>query len=154
MKALALGSSLRPLPPLRLAAAALILVAAFAGAAFLHYHQFVSPMTGPLDLGHGAVHPWWVDAASLALCVLGMAGAAGVLRSAARAVGIGYVAASVLFLAAGVAALADTGVVVVNNGGVIGRTHLAALLLLLGLMAAALARNFWSSALRPAHPEP
>ena len=153
MKALALHASLRPLPRLRLAAAALILVAAFAGAAFLHYHQFTAAMTG-FDLGFFAVHPWWVDAASLALCVLGIVGAAGVLGSAARAVGIGYVAASVLFLAAGVAALADTGVFVVNNGGVIGRTNLAALLLLLGLMAAALAWNFWSSSPRPAQPEP
>jgi len=129
--------------PLRLGAALLIFGAAFAGAAALHSHVFVAPLGG-WDLGYKAVHPWWVSAATLALCVLGVAGAASVLRTAPRAAAIGHTVASVLFLSAGIAAIADAGVVVTNNAGLLGRTNLAIVLLLLGLTVAALARTFWS----------
>lgn len=74
-------------PRLRLAAAALILGAACAGAASLYSHKFVA-----LDCGTGpcsrpdirVVKPGWVDPAVLSLCVLGVAGAVGLLAARVR----------------------------------------------------------------------
>ena len=132
---------LRPLP-LRLATALLILGAAFAGAALLQYSRYVLDISSQLDLAFVVVHPWWVYAATLGLCVLGVAGAAAVLVNVPRAVGTGYMAASVLLLAAGVAAIEDARLFVPAR--LFGRTHLAIILLLLGLVAAALAWTFWS----------
>lgn len=136
----------------RLAASTLIFGAALAGAAFLQLHRYVRVVSIQLDIEIHDVHPWWVYAATLALCVLGVAGAAGVLLDAPRAVAIGYATASVLFLTAAVAALADTALIVVTSGGVFERTNLAVILLLLGVVAAALARTYWSGPLRSAQP--
>jgi hypothetical protein len=136
----------------RLAASALILGATLAGAAFLQFHRYVRVISIQLDIEIHGVHPWWVYAATLALCVLGAAGAAGVLEDAPRAVAIGHATASVLLLTAGFAALADTALIVVNNGGVFGRTNLAVILLLLGFIAAARARASWSRRPRSAPP--
>jgi hypothetical protein len=136
----------------RRAAGALILGAALAGAAFLQYHRYVREGGVNLALVYHLVHPWWVYAATLALCTLGVAGAAGLAVNARRAVAIGHAMASVVFLTAGVGAIADTGLVVVNNGGVVGRINLALALLLLGVISAALAWTFWSRLPRSAHP--
>jgi hypothetical protein len=136
----------------RYATAALIFGAGLGGAAFLQFHRYVRVISIQLDLELHLVHPWWVYTATLALCVVGVAGAASVLMIAPRAVTIGYAAASVLFVAAGVAALANSALVVVDNGGVVGRTNLAAALLLLGFVSAVLARNGWSRSHGPAQP--
>jgi hypothetical protein len=75
-----------PLPRLRLAAAALALGAAFAGAAFLHGHrvlQYLCPPSGHSGACGFSVHlvrPGWVDPLALGICLLGLAAAAGVLR--------------------------------------------------------------------------
>jgi hypothetical protein len=129
---------------LRLAAAALIFGAALAGAAFLQHLRFVEDASSLLVRVFRVVHPWWLYAAMLALCLLGVAGAATVLATAQRAVTSGYAAASVLFVAAGVAALADTKLTVWINGRMLGRTNLAVALLFLGLVSAVLALTFWS----------
>jgi hypothetical protein len=136
----------------RFAAAALIFGAALAGAAFLQHLRFIENTSAMLVLSFRVVRPWWLFAATLALCMLGVAGAASLLVTARRAVASGYTAASVLFIAAGVAALADTKLVVWINGGVLGRTSLAVALLLLGSVSAALAWNSWSRSQRSAHP--
>ena len=142
---------LRPAPG-RLGFALLILCAAFAGAVVLHHHIFVAPLGG-WDLGWRPVHPWWVDAATLALCLLGVAGATDVLGKAPHAVAIGYTTASALFLAAGVAAMTDRGLLVTTGTRDLpGRTTLAVAFLLLGCMAAALAWTFRSRLRRSAHP--
>jgi hypothetical protein len=134
------------------AAATLILGAASAGAAFLQHHQYGRTLTPLLTIEHVLVHPWWVDTATVALCVLGVAGAAGVLGIAHRAVAIGHTMAGVLFLAAGIGAIADTGLEVINNYGVFGHTNLGAAFLLLALMCGALARNVWLRLPRSARP--
>lgn len=133
----------------RLAAAALIFGAALAGAAFLQHLRFVEDISSMLDLARRVVRPWWLYAATLALCLLGVAGAASVLVPAQRAVASGYTAASVLFIAAGVAALADTKLTVWLNGGIFGRTNLAVALLFLGLVSAVLGLRFWSRRRQP-----
>jgi hypothetical protein len=79
-----------PLPRLRLAAAALVLGAALAGAAFLHGHRafqyFCPPHTHPSGTHSGEcfsvhlVRPGWVDPLALGICLLGLAAAAGLLR--------------------------------------------------------------------------
>jgi hypothetical protein len=75
-------------PRLRLAAAALILGAAFAGAASLYSHKFVALDCGSYRFcGHPdirVVRPGWVDPAVLALCALGVAGAVGLLAARVR----------------------------------------------------------------------
>jgi hypothetical protein len=124
-------------PPRRLGAALLIVSVAFAGAALLHHHVFGGPLGG-FDLGFHPVHPWWVDAATVALCLLGTSGAADVLGTTPGVVVIGYAAASVLFLAAGVAVIADKWLMVFNTAGLLGRTNLGVALLLLSLVAAVL----------------
>ena len=74
-----------PLPSLRLAAAALVLGAALAGAALLHGHRafqyFCPPSThsGECFSVH-LVRPGWVDPLALGICLLGLAAAAAVLR--------------------------------------------------------------------------
>lgn len=128
---------------LRFTAAALIFGAALAGAAFLQHLRFVEDTSELLVLSFRLVHPWWLYAATLAVCLLGVAGAASVLGTARRAVARGYAAASALFIAAGAAALADTKVTVWINGGMLGRTNLAAALILLGLVSAVLALTVW-----------
>ena len=66
---------LPPFPRLRLAAAALVLGAAFAGAAILHdRHDQFAYFTRLRPF-----HPEWEDPVALALCTLGLAVAAGVL---------------------------------------------------------------------------
>jgi hypothetical protein len=127
----------------RYAAAMLILGAAVAGAAFLQHQLYGRTLTPLLTIVHVLVHPWWVYTATVALCILGLAGAAGLLGMARRAVAIGHTTAAVLFLAAGVGAIADTGLQVINNHGVFGRTNLGAAFLLLAFMCGALARTFW-----------
>ena|SRR5215472_1881496 len=146
MRGIALGQVLiLRQPPRRLGAALLILCVAFAGAALLHHHVFGGPLGG-IDLGVHPVHPWWVDAATVALCLLGVSGAAGLLGTPPGAVAIGYMAASVLFVAAGVAVITDKWLIVTNNNtaGLLDRTNLAVALLLLGLVAAALSERSWS----------
>jgi hypothetical protein len=128
----------------RLAAAGLILGATLAGMVFLQYLRFVEDISSMLDLAFLIVRPWWLYAATLAVCLLGVAGATSVLATARRAVTSGYTAASALFVAAGVAALADTKLTVWINGRMLGRTNLAVALLLLGLVSAVLALTFWS----------
>jgi hypothetical protein len=86
MKTLALQSPhLRPLPYLRLAAAALILAATLVGANRLH------GLHGPIACPHRTVclpppptRPAWGDPAALAVLVIGVAGAAGVLVTRRR----------------------------------------------------------------------
>ena len=69
-----------PPPRWRLAAAVLILGAEFAGAALLHWHQFVYSCTPQsLVLCRYTKKPGWVDPTALAICLFGVAGAAGVL---------------------------------------------------------------------------
>jgi hypothetical protein len=116
----------------RLAAAGLILGATLAGVVFPQHLRFVEDAS-PLPLTvrvFRVVHPWWLYAATLAVCLLGVAGAATVLATARRAVTSGYTAATALFIAAGVAALVDTKLTVWINGRMLGRTNLAVALLL------------------------
>ena len=132
----------------RLAAAALIFGVALAGAALLLDLRLVEDAS-PLHLLSKVlrvVHPWWLLAGALAVCLLGVAGAASVLATARRAVTSGYTAASALFVAAGVASLADAKLVYVGMVGQsnLGRTNLAVALLLLGLVSAVLALTSWS----------
>lgn len=136
----------------RVVAATPILGAACAGAVVLEHLTYSRNASFQLVQVWRFVHPWWAYAAMLALCVLGLAGAAGVLGNSRRAVAIGHTLASVLFVAAGVAALTDTGLYVGYFGGALDRTNLAVALLALGSIAAALARTFWSSAPRSTHP--
>jgi peptidoglycan/LPS O-acetylase OafA/YrhL len=88
-------SLLLPLPPWRIAAAVLILAAAIAGAAVLHGHRVRQQVTPPcigtvLNAKAAEIpctqlnRPGWVDPATLALCLLGIVGAAGVLLAPAR----------------------------------------------------------------------
>jgi hypothetical protein len=119
----------------RLAAAALILGTTLASAAFLHSLVFTRQFDDSLALEFHWVHPWWVDAATGALCILGVTGAADVLRNAPCGRAIAYTAAGVLFFLAGLVALADTGLWVQY----IGRTNLAVVFLLLGSVSAVLA---------------
>jgi len=75
-----------PLPRWRLAAAVLILAAAFASAVVLHGHltrQPVTPCIGPVACTQ-LQRPGWVDPTALCICLLGVAGAAGVLLVPAR----------------------------------------------------------------------
>jgi len=135
----------------RLAAAALIVGATLAGAAFLQHLRFAEDAS-PLPLlvkVFRVVHPWWLYAAALALCLLGVVGAASLLATARGAVTSGYAAASALFIAAGVAALADTNVTVWINGAMV----IAVAVLLLGLVSAVLALTFRSRH-RPPDREP
>ena len=91
------------------------------------------------------VHPWWLYTAILALCLLGAAGTANVLPTARRAITSGYAAASACFVAAGLAALADTKLVYAGIAGTnFGPTNLAVTFLLLGLVSAALALTCWA----------
>jgi hypothetical protein len=122
----------------RVTAAALIVGAVIACAAFLQHLSFVENTSAMLVLSFQIVRPWWLYAAMLALCLLGLAGAASVLTTARGAVTSGYAAASALFLVAGVAALADTKLTVWIDETMVGRTNLAIALLLLGLVSAVL----------------
>ena len=72
---------LRPLPGWRLAIAVLVLGAAVAGAVVLQTHVFVSHDCGTLVLCSRQVTPGWVNPATIALLVLGVAGAVGVLAT-------------------------------------------------------------------------
>lgn len=75
------------LPRLRLAVAALILGAAFAGAAILYSHKFVGLYCGPSICSRPdsrVLTPGWVDPTLLVLCLLGVAGAVGVLTARLR----------------------------------------------------------------------
>lgn len=137
----------------RLVTAALILGATAAGAAFLQHLSFVQDISSMLDLAFRMVRPWWVNAATVALCLLGATGAASVLAAARRAVASGYTAASALFIAAGAAALTSTKLTVWIDDTNVGRTNLAVALLLLGFVSALLALTFWSR-LRRQHQEP
>jgi hypothetical protein len=79
------AAPLWPLPRWRLAAAVLILGAAFAGAALLYWHQFVYICSPDLlVLCRGTKKPGWVDPTALAICLVGVAAAAGVLLVARR----------------------------------------------------------------------
>jgi hypothetical protein len=137
---------------LRLVISGLIFGAALAGAAFLQHVRFVENDSDAADQLFLIVRPWWLYAATLALCLLGLAGGASVLAVARRAVASGYTAASALFVAAGVAALADTRLTVRINGRMLGRANLAAALLLLGVVSVGFAWNSWSRSQRPAKP--
>jgi hypothetical protein len=77
---------LRPLPRWRLAIAVLMLGAALAGAAILHWHQFVSSCAPPdlLVLCRSTRKPGWVGPVSVAICLLGVVAAAGVLTRPRR----------------------------------------------------------------------
>jgi uncharacterized membrane protein len=77
---------LGPLPLWRFALAVLILGAALAGAAILHWHQFVSSCAPPDSLVRctSTRKPGWVDPVSLALCLLGVVAAAGTLMTPRR----------------------------------------------------------------------
>jgi len=76
---------LRPLPRRRLALALLMLGAALAGAAILHWHQVVSSCAPPDSLVLcRSRKAGWVDPVSVALCLLGVAAAAGVLLTPRR----------------------------------------------------------------------
>jgi hypothetical protein len=140
----------------RLAVAALTFGAALAGAAFLQHLRFVEDAS-PLPLTvrvFRVVHPWWLYAATLAVCLLGIAGAVSVLATARRAVTSGYAAASALFSAAGVAAVADTKLTAWVDGHMLGRTNLAVAFLVLGLVSAVFALTFWSRHGPPPDREP
>jgi hypothetical protein len=105
---------LPPLPRLRLAAAALILGAAFAGAAILHGLQvrFSYPCPPPGGCRPHLVRPEWVDPAALALCVLGFAVGAGLLFAPLlRRVSRVKLAVAVLILGAALASASILGVV-------------------------------------------
>jgi hypothetical protein len=71
---------------IRLAVAVLILGAAFAGAAILYWHQFEHSCSPPdlLVLCRSLRKPGWVDPTAFAICLVGVAGAAGVLQAARR----------------------------------------------------------------------
>jgi hypothetical protein len=73
----------RPLAGRRLALAVLTLGAALAGAAVLHWHQFVSSCAPPdlLVLCRSIRKPGWVDPVSVAVCLLGVVAAARVLMT-------------------------------------------------------------------------
>src|SRR4029077_8813386 len=75
------------LPRMRLVAPSLVRGAPSAGGASLYSHQFVAldcgRMCGRLSEPR-AVRPGWVDPTVLALCLLGVAGAVGVLTARAR----------------------------------------------------------------------
>jgi hypothetical protein len=92
MKTLALHPPpLRPLPRLRLATAALILVAALVGALILHGHR-VAHVYPRCTAGFGfgiypcvvQRRPGWVEPTTLGIALLGLAGAAGVLVAPRR----------------------------------------------------------------------
>jgi hypothetical protein len=72
-----------PLPLWRLAAAVLVLGATLAGAALLHWHQFVySCPPESLVMCRYTKTPAWVNPTALATCLLGVAAAAAVLLTA------------------------------------------------------------------------
>jgi len=78
---------LRRHPRLRLgavvAAAALILAASLAGAAALHWHQFVYYCSPPSAVQCRYIRtPGWANPAALGICLVGLAVAAGVLAIA------------------------------------------------------------------------
>jgi hypothetical protein len=73
-------------PLLRLAAAAVILVATLAGAAYLHWHQAVYHCPPEsLVLCSYTKKPGWADPTALAIVLVGIAAAAGLLVTARRA---------------------------------------------------------------------
>jgi cation transport ATPase len=131
----------------RRSAAALIVGVTLACVAFLQQLRLVEDLSPRqlLVLVLRFVHPWWLYTAILALCLLGAAGTANVLPTARRAITSGYAAASALFVAAGLAALADTKLVYAGIAGTnFGPTNLAVTFLLLGLVSAALALTCWA----------
>jgi lysylphosphatidylglycerol synthetase-like protein (DUF2156 family) len=136
----------------RLVISALIFGAALAGAAFLQHLRIVENASDAANQLFLIVRPWWLYAAIVALCLLGLAGVASVLATARRAAAGGYTAASALFMGASVAALADTRLTVWINGGMIGRDNLAVVLLLLGVVSGSLAWNACSGSQRQRHP--
>jgi hypothetical protein len=73
----------RPRSRFRLAAAALIVAGALAGAAFIHWHVWFSCPNFPtaVSVCTPAHNPWWVNPTALALCLLGVAAAARVLAT-------------------------------------------------------------------------
>jgi len=72
-------------PRLRLATAAGILVAALAGAAYLHWHQAVYHCPPEsLVLCSYTKQPSWANPAALAICVVGISLAAGLLLAVRR----------------------------------------------------------------------
>jgi hypothetical protein len=81
---------LSPLPRLRLAVAALVLGAALAGAVILHGHRVLHVYGGCYPGGNclipvtRLVRPDWVDPLALGICLLGLAGAAGILLATRR----------------------------------------------------------------------
>ena len=131
---------------LRLATAALILGTTLAGAVLLQHLRYVENISAMLDLAFAIVRPWWVNAATVALCLLGAAGTANALTTSRRAITSGYAAATALLVAAGLAAVADTRLAYVGIVGWpnFGRTNLAIALLLLALVSALLALTSWS----------
>jgi hypothetical protein len=92
------------LPRLRLAAAALILGAAVAGAAILYSHTFIAGDCGFSICSRpptAVIKPSWIDPTVLALCLLGVAGAVGLLAAPVRIA----TAAVILGVALGAAAV-------------------------------------------------
>jgi len=78
---------LRPLPPLRLAAAVLVLGGALAGALILHGHRVnrCHPRGKELCIeGPAPYRPGWVNPAAFGIVLAGAAVAAGVLVTARR----------------------------------------------------------------------
>jgi hypothetical protein len=72
-------------PGWRIAAALLVLGAALAGAALLYWHRFVySCPPESLVLCRGWRTPDWVGPTALAICLVGVAGAAALLLVARR----------------------------------------------------------------------
>lgn len=130
----------------RLATAALILGTTLAGAVLLQHLRYVENRSSMLDQVFVVVRPWWVNAATVALCLLGAAGTADALTTSRRAITSGYAAASGLLVVAGLAAVSDTRLVYVGIVGWpnFGHTNLAIALLLLGLVSAVLALTGWS----------
>lgn len=132
----------------RRAAAALILGTTLASAGLLHSLTLGHTIGILLGLQNGPFHPWWVDAATAALCILGVTAALHLLINAPRAQAVAYTAAAVLFLTAGLEALTTTG------WGVqyIGTTNLTAIFLLLGAVSAVLAVRALALCLRHRQP--
>ena len=108
------------LPRLRLAAAALILGAAFAGAAILHGHRALQTHSG-CNAQEGCHYfvrlgkPGWVDPVVLGICLLGLAAAVGVLVGLRQ---LGRLAGAALVAGAGV-----VGAVALSGHRIQGGTH-------------------------------
>jgi hypothetical protein len=137
------AAAIRPLPRWRIAAAVLIVGVSLAGAIVLQHHRFVEDAS-PLPLTVRVlrvVHPWWLYAATVALVVLGVAGARSALVKTRRSLVTGYMAVSGLFIAAAVGVFADT--------RLFGRVSTGIVFLLLGVVAAALAGALWPRKSRP-----